>query len=216
MHQFPNQESNFLITGPVGDIEIIASPCAVTATPKNKIAIICHPHPLFEGTMHNKVVSTLHRTFSELGLKTVRFNFRGVGKSEGRYGDVKGEIQDLLAVVDWVKSVLPDDDVWLAGFSFGSYVSAYVATQIRVEKLISIAPPVTNLPFKDLPTINCDWIIVQGDLDEIVEANAVYDFIDSLSSKPKLIRIHDATHFFHRKLLDLREKLQAVLRGGTS
>jgi alpha/beta superfamily hydrolase len=211
MQTFPNTETNFLISGPSGNLELLTAHPKETATPINAIAIICHPHPLYSGTMNNKVVTTLKRVFSDLGLRTVRFNFRGVGKSEGTYGDAVGELNDLLTVIDWVQSVSPNTELWLAGFSFGSYIAACAATTVPTKKLISIAPPVVNFDFENLAPISADWLVVQGDQDEIVDAKAVYAWVETINPKPTLIKMNDATHFFHGKLLELRDALEKNL-----
>jgi len=118
----------FLLPGPTGALEAMAAcPAEDEAVPAT--AVICHPHPQQGGTMHNKVVHTLARTFSELGLRTVRFNFRGVGASAGHFDHGNGETEDLLAVVSWVRAQRPQDQIWLAGFSFGGYIAARGAQQ---------------------------------------------------------------------------------------
>ena len=113
---FQKKLQSLFFPGPAGQLE------ALTTWPNESrtkiVGIICHPHPQQEGSMHNKVVTTLAKVFDYLGLPTVRFNFRGVGKSEGQYGKTIGETEDLLAVLSWVKSVLPNDTIWLGGFSF--------------------------------------------------------------------------------------------------
>ena len=116
---FPGEHSEFLLRGPAGNIE-----CAVdvpgAACERPGTIVICHPHPEHGGTMHNKVVTILERSMRELGLRTVRFNFRGVGRSDGLFDDGYGETDDLFAVVEWVRRTRPDDTLWLGGFSFGS------------------------------------------------------------------------------------------------
>jgi alpha/beta superfamily hydrolase len=193
------------IPGPAGNLEVA---CAVPTDSANVgFAIICHPHPLFGGAMGNKVVTTLERFFRERGLATLRFNFRGVGASEGVFDDGIGESDDLRAVTKFASHYFPDAPLWLAGFSFGSYVAARVATELGAVQLLSIAPPVGKWDFaaNDAPLM--PWTIVQGELDEIVEPHAVYDFVASALPTPTLIRIPDATHFFHGKLLELRTAL---------
>ncbi len=211
MKTFPLTETTFLLPGPAGDLEILTAPPAKDAQKQKAIAIICHPHPLYSGTMNNKVVTTLSRVFTDLGLSTVRFNFRGVGKSAGTYGNAQGEIEDLFAVIQWVQAVCPDYELWLAGFSFGSYISAYAASQIPVAKLVSVAPPVTHFGFPNLPAISCPWIVVQGDLDDVVNPADVYEWMKTVKPAPALIRMSDAGHFFHGKLLELRKLLEAEL-----
>lgn len=203
--QFPPGEARIMLPGPVGNLEVITA--MPTAPIKPIIGIICHPHPLFGGTMHNKVIYTLARAFKEMGLPTVRFNFRGVGTSEGTYANGLGETDDLIAVLEWVKQACPDHAVWLAGFSFGSYVAARGAKAWPTKQLISIAPPVTNFNFKELPPFDCPWLVVQGDHDEIVSPEAVFSWLDTLENPPQLIRMHGAGHFFHGQLIELRTEL---------
>lgn len=208
MQAFPLSQQAFLLTGPVGELEVITNQ---PDQPRNAVAIICHPHPLHSGTMNNKVVTTLARTFQDLNFKTVRFNFRGVGKSVGTYAEGIGETEDLLAIVHWVKSVCPDDDIWLAGFSFGAAVVARAATLIPIAGLVTVAPPVPRFHLKELPAITCPWIVVQGEEDEIVVPADVYTWIENLNPKPILIRMPDVGHFFHGQLLELRQQLQNVI-----
>jgi hypothetical protein len=170
--EFPPAEGRISLQGPAGVLETL------TTTPSLEsdiTAVVCHPHPLYGGTMNNKVVYTVARAFNELGLRTVRFNFRGVGKSEGGYGEGIGETDDLLAVLSWVKRTRPNDRVWLAGFSFGSFVAARAAQQWPTDQLVSIAPPVTHFDFTGFQLPSCPWLIVQGDQDEIVSASEVFN-----------------------------------------
>jgi alpha/beta superfamily hydrolase len=211
MPTFPANEPSFLLPGPVGDLEVVAMPPNPESPGRSATAIICHPHPLFGGTMTNKVVSTLARTFSDLGLATVRFNFRGVGKSTGTFADGIGEIDDLLAVVEWVKQASPQHEIWLAGFSFGAAVSAHVATRIPVSQLVSIAPPVPRFGLLDLPPVTCPWIVVQGETDDVVQPEAVFNWVATRNPEPQLIRMAGAGHFFHGRLLELRELLVEAL-----
>jgi alpha/beta superfamily hydrolase len=211
MLSFPQIETTFLLPGPVGDLEVLATPVKADVTSRSAVAIICHPHPLFGGTMTNKVVSTLARACGDLGLQTVRFNFRGVGKSSGAFADGIGEIEDLLAVVEWAKQSLPESDIWLAGFSFGAAVSAHVATRIAVAQLVSVAPPVPRFDLLQLPTVNCPWLILQGEEDEVVSPHDVYAWVETRKPTPELIRIPNAGHFFHGQLLELRRLLETAL-----
>lgn len=200
-----------MIAGPNGDLELITSKFPYEGS-KKAWGIVCHPHPLFGGTMHNKVVTTLTKTMQNLGVSTVRFNFRGVGKSEGQFDQGLGELYDLLAVVDWVLKERPDYDIWLAGFSFGAYIAAKAATQIPVSRLITVAPPVENFPMMNLPPITAPWILVQGEQDEVVSAQAVFAWAESRDPKPFILRFPTAGHFFHGQLIELRERLEKALQ----
>lgn len=211
MQSFPKTETTFLLPGPTGELEVLTTFSEENTTPV-RVGIVCHPHPLHGGTMNNKVVTTLSRTLRELGLHTVRFNFRGVGKSAGVFDHGQGELKDLLAIVDWVKQVYPDAIIWLAGFSFGSFVAIKAATQLNVERLIAIAPPVSHFDLQHLPEIPCPWIVVQGEQDEVISAEAVFEWVEQVHQKPILIRMPDAGHFFHGKLLELREALITALQ----
>ena len=207
-----SHETAVTIPGPIGNLEaVLALP---TQNRIQTIGIICHPHPLHGGTLRNKVVTTLSHIFSELGVMSLRFNFRGVGKSAGDYDDTLGESEDLLSVIAWAQKAYPEHKLWLAGFSFGSYISARIAAQYPTQLLLSIAPPVNHFDFIPLKKINCPWIIVQGDEDEIVPAQEVYTWINSFrinEKKPDLIRMPTATHFFHGQLTDLKHELKTVL-----
>jgi uncharacterized protein len=209
--QNPFQPSaNAFIPGPCGELEALISYPKV-GTDAN-CAIICHPHPLYGGTMHNKVVTTLARTFEQLQFMTVRFNFRGVGKSIGHYAQGQGEYEDLKAVIAWLTTNNNHIKITLAGFSFGAYIAARVASEIPAQGLITIAPPVDHFAMQQITTINCPWILVQGDQDEIVSAEKVYTYAKSRTPKPTVIKFPNATHFFHGQLSELKQQLLAALQ----
>lgn len=199
-----------IIDGPAGKLEIAFS------FPDNIAprawGIVCHPHPLYGGTMYNKVITTTVKALQNLGLATVRFNFRGVGSSEGEFDEGQGELKDLIAVMDWVQHDSNVQAIWLAGFSFGAYVAAKAATQIPVQQLVTIAPAVENFPMKQLPPIKCPWLLVQGDQDEVVSPKAVYDWALSREPRPVIISFPTAGHFFHGQLTELRVKMEEALR----
>lgn len=211
MPLFPTTETTLILPGPAGDLEVLTTPAKEPTEISKKTAIICHPHPLFGGTMHNKVVSTLARAFTNLGLQTVRFNFRGVGNTSGQYAEGIGETDDLIAIMNWVKETCPNDEIWLAGFSFGSYVAARAASQVAVGRLISIAPPVSRFDLVGLSAITCPWLIVQGGKDEIVVPEEVYAWVEKLNPKPVFIRMPEAGHFFHGQLMELRKIIEDTL-----
>jgi alpha/beta superfamily hydrolase len=210
---FPTQAASFMLDGPTGKLETL-SDIAEPAGARRGIAVICHPQPLQGGTMHNKVVTMVEHALRESGLDTVRFNFRGTGASAGVYDEGNGEGDDLAAVVAWARRMRPGDALWLAGFSFGSYVSIRNAARLQAAALVSVAPPVGRRALgaiADLPT--CPWLVVQGEVDEVVEPQAVFDWIDSLQHKPELVRMPDTGHFFHRRLIDLRGAIKHTVRG---
>ncbi|UJJ56912.1 alpha/beta fold hydrolase [Rhodanobacter denitrificans] len=200
---FPDVAASFMLDGPAGKLEAI-SDVAEAACARRGVAVICHPLTIEGGSMHNKVVTMAERALRESGLDTVRFNFRGAGESQGGYDKGRGEGDDLAAVVDWVRRMRPDDALWLAGFSFGSYVSIANAVRLHADALVSIAPPVGRWPFDAVELPRCPWLIVQGEADEIVEPQAVFDWVETLAHRPELVRMPETSHFFHRRLMDLR------------
>jgi alpha/beta superfamily hydrolase len=209
---FPDVAASFMLDGPTGKLETI-SDVAEPACARRGVAVVCHPNPVQGGTMHNKVVTMAERALRESGLDTVRFNFRGTGASEGVYDNGKGEGDDLAAVVAWVRRMRLDDALWLAGFSFGSYVSIANAVRLRADALISIAPPVGRWSFETLALPSCPWLVVMGEADEVVEPQAVFEWIDALEHPPELVRMPDTSHFFHRRLMDLRGAIKHAVRG---
>lgn len=202
---FPTGKETFLLQGEAGPLEVAAS--SQTGEARKAVAIVCHPDPRFDGTMNNKVVTTMVRTFNEMGLKAVRFNFRGVGLSAGAFANAIGEKQDLLTVINWVWQVLPDYDVWLAGFSFGSYIAASVANELPAKRLLTIAPPVEHYDYTALDNVQCPWLIIQGDADEVVSPQAVFEFADKPPVPVKLITMEGVGHFFHGRLIELRDQI---------
>lgn len=208
--QFPSGSEKFQIEGPVGAIEITSD--APAEWVRKGIAITCHPHSLHGGSMQNKVVTTCERALRELGLRTLRFNFRGVGASKGAYDNGIGEGEDLLAVVHWARQVRPVDEIWLAGFSFGAFVSISRAAEIQPAQLISLAPPVGRWPFDDITLPDCPWLVIQPEADEVVEAKLVFEWAAKLGNRIDLRRFADTSHFFHGKLPELRTAIQNGIR----
>ena len=215
MAHFPAGESQLFIGGPEGQLE------AITTSPKGLgegesgtgiVSIICHPHPRLEGTMNNKVVHTVARAHRDMGHRVVRFNFRGVGQSAGEYADGVGEVDDLLAVIDWVLLHCPGVVIWLNGFSFGSFIAAQAVGSlpgrgIPVERLLLIAPPVHYSGFGDLDRFPCPVGIIQGEEDEVVVPSAVYEWFDRLGTEARLEKLPGAGHFFHGKLTALKSRV---------
>jgi alpha/beta superfamily hydrolase len=175
------------------------------------VAVICHPHPLHGGSMQNKVVHTLARTFNGLDLAALRFNFRGVGASAGRYDEGRGEQADLRAVLRWVAARHHGGAVWLAGFSFGAHVALAVAQDAGLDGLVLVAPPVNHFDFSGLGGPAGFWVVVQGEDDEVVPAGEVERWIDGLERRPHLVRMSGVGHFFHGRLNDLKAALERTV-----
>ncbi len=209
--EFPAERSELLLRGPAGVLE-----CAVDVPEpgdaRPATIIICHPHPDHGGTMHNKVVTIIERSMRELGLRTIRFNFRSVGASEGIFDDGYGETDDLFAVAEWVRRTRPDDSLWLGGFSFGSYIATRAALNLDIGQLITIAPPVDRYAFESLHHPECPWLVIQGDEDEVINIDAVTNWVNKLDPPPDLIVMKEADHFFHRRIMDLRGLLKNGVR----
>lgn len=209
---FPDSSMTFALAGPAGVLEVTtAAPEAGTA--RAGTVVICHPNPQQGGTMRNKVVTVLERSLREAGMATVRFNFRGVGASVGEFDNGDGESGDLVAVAQWVRKARAGDALWLAGFSFGSYVALRCARSLAADALITVAPPAGMYEFGEIATPGCPWLVVQGEEDEVVDPQAVFDWIETLDPKPTLIRMPDTGHFFHRRLMDLRGVIKNAVRG---
>ena len=203
---FPTEAATLQLPGPAGALELAVDPPDDDAAPLPLVAIVCHPLPTEGGTMHNKVVTMAARALRELGATTVRFNFRGAGRSGGEFDNGEGELDDLRTVAAWVRHQRPGDALWLAGFSFGAYVTLRAAAELQPAVLVSIAPPASGRGWDfdaiTLPTM--PWLVIQGDADEIVDPQSVYDWLEARGAQAELVRMPDTSHFFHRKLIDLR------------
>jgi hypothetical protein len=186
------------VDGPAGMIECaISSPGLVRG-----MAVVCHPHPLHGGTMDNKVVMTISRALLQDGLRVVRFNFRGIGGSEGTWGEGSGEIDDAMAVI----ASLHDEShpLVLGGFSFGGYVAANAAARLAprapAKRLVLVAPAVQNF---QTPPVPPDTLVVHGEADDVVPLDAVLAW-----ARPQVLPVTvvpDTGHFFHGRLPLLKQ-----------
>jgi uncharacterized protein len=190
------------IPGPAGALEIAID---AVDTPR-ALALVCHPHPQFGGTMDNKVVTTLSRAFNELGACVLRFNFRGVGASAGTWDEGRGEIEDAKTAVLHLKNTyaatLP---LIFSGFSFGGYVAAALHAHHAEAKLVLIAPAVSRFPVGTVPP---ETIVVHGETDDVVPLSAVFDW-----ARPQHLPVTvlpGAGHFFHGQLLELRQLVKTL------
>ena len=207
-------DSQFFLPGPSGLIESrLTQPDEQGAlADKHLVVVICHPHPVHGGTMDNKVITTLERTYRDLGVTTVCFNFRGVGKSEGIFDNAVGEVDDLLAVIGWVNDQYPASGLLLAGFSFGSSIAAQACYRVpNVRHLLLVAPPVERYAYDQAGHFPCAVIVVQGDRDERVNSAGVHTWIAGLKSPVELLRYKEASHFFHGYLTRLKQDLSPLI-----
>jgi len=204
------KQDRLTINGPAGQLEaLLESPQGVEPT---GIAVVCHPHPLHGGTMQNKVAHTLARSLVGVGISALRFNFRGVGKSEGGFDDGDGEVRDVLAAVEWMRQEAPELPLWLAGFSFGAGMSIRAAVDCYPEGLISIAPAASRFVGDLDRQPDCPWLIVHDDQDELVDVEETIDWINELEPGPELEVFAETDHFFHGKLVSLRNAVREFVQ----
>lgn len=199
------------IPGPAGALQAIVEDVGGEA---NALAVVCHPHPLYGGTMDNKVVVSVARALQEQGVNTLRFNFRGVGTSAGVHDEGQGETQDALAAADWARERWPRLPLISAGFSFGSFVALRLALARPARQLILVAPAVSRLDFATLDDPQCPWLVVQGEDDEVVPTAEVVSWAKNRSRLPKLVLVPGAGHFFHGKLIELKGIVADEIRSG--
>ncbi len=155
--------------------------------------------------MHNKVAHTLARSFARLGFAALRFNFRGTEGSEGTWDEGRGEVLDALAAAAYLQDEYAGLPTWISGFSFGAAMAIKAAQREDFAGLVSVAPAVSRFAADDSPQPACPWLIVQGDEDELVEADETIEWVNTLEPGPELVILAGAEHFFHGRLADLRE-----------
>ena len=197
------QTETRLLQGPAGGLE-----CALDgAHDAPGLALLCHPHPLHGGTMQHKVVQTLARAFVQLGWRAVRFNYRGVGQSEGAWDEGRGEVEDALSVLQALRAL--GQPLALAGFSFGGYVASQVAARVApqapAQALVLVGPAVETFPLAPVPA---DTLVIHGELDDVVSLRGVLDW-----ARPQALPVTvvpGAGHFFHGQMGLLKS---LVLRG---
>ena len=188
------QTEKRLVTGPAGQIEVAIDLPPAGTTPLGT-ALICHPNPTQGGTMDNKVVQTLARAFIQLGWRAVRFNFRGIGQSEGGWDEGRGEVDDALAVLDAVRA--PGEALILSGFSFGGYVASRAAQRITepAQRLVLVGPATSRF---DTAPVPADTVVIHGEVDDVVPLAAVLDWARP-QSLPVTV-VPGVGHFFHGQL----------------
>jgi alpha/beta superfamily hydrolase len=211
----PHDSRTFFLDGPAGRLEaILWTPTAaaesaaqqthrVPRTPRFA-AVVCHPHPLFGGTMHNKVVYQATKSLAGLGFPVLRFNFRGTGLSEGTHDRGRGEVEDVRAALDFLAAKFPDVPLLLAGFSFGSWVGLRAGcADARVARLIGLGIPVNNCDFSFLADCAKPKLFVHGENDEHGAIAKVREVVAGLSGDNSLVVVPNADHFFAGKLNQL-------------
>ncbi len=198
-----------VVSGPAGDLA-----CAIDAPPSGAavrgLALVCHPHPQHGGTMDNKVVATLSRAFVQAGWRAARFNFRGVGGSQGGWDQGNGEVDDALAVAHALRE-RADEPLALAGFSFGAYVASRAASVLRPAELVLIGPATSNFTLADVPE---GTLVVHGEADEVVPLAATLDWARPQSLPVVVVPAGD--HFFHGRLTLLKSLVLRHLGAGAT
>jgi alpha/beta superfamily hydrolase len=195
-----------LIDGPAGALQCSFNlPQDVPAT---ALALICHPHPQFGGSMDNKVVQTLARAFGEMGFATMRFNFRGVGESAGEFDDGMGETEDAAAALAWARTqVAAGLPLIAAGFSFGCYVQSRLLPRSNPEQLVLVGPAVSRFQIADVPR---ETVVIHGEEDDVVPLAEVMNW-----ARPQglPVTVFPGTgHFFHGRLTELKSIVKRFCR----
>jgi alpha/beta superfamily hydrolase len=202
----PSPLQKLSIDGPTGKLEIAVNE---PAAERRGIALVAHPHPLYGGTLDNKVVQTLAKAFVALGYCALRLNFRGAGASEGVFDEGRGEVEDFLALADYGRRTYGEGELAIGGFSFGGFVAAAVAERLAPRHLVLAAPAVGRFPVVTVPG---STLVVHGEEDDVVSLKDVFDW-----ARPQglpIIVFPGAGHFFHGNLVTLQKVVEQHCRDG--
>jgi hypothetical protein len=203
-----------IINGPEGRLEGRYSHSRVPNAP---LAVMLHPHPQYGGTMNNKVVYALYQSFARRGFSVLRFNFRGVGRSQGGFDRGEGELSDAASALDWLQAFNQNaSGCWIAGFSFGAWIGMQLLMRRpEISGFVSVAPPANAFDFTFLAPCPSSGLVIHGDQDEIVPQAAVNKLVEKLRSQRHLDIdyrvIPGASHFFHDHLDELSRTLDDYL-----
>ena len=200
----PASPQKLSIDGPAGKLEIAVNEPGAT---RRGVALIAHPHPLFGGTLDNKVVQTLAKAFVALGYCALRLNFRGAGASDGVFDEGRGEVEDFLALADYGRRTYGDGELAIGGFSFGGFVAAAVAEQLAPRHLVLVAPAVGHFP---VGNVKENTLVVHGEEDDVVALKVVFDW--ARSQTLPVIVFPGAGHFFHGDLVMLQRVVERHCR----
>lgn len=203
-----------IINGPAGRLEARYHHNSASDSP---IAIILHPHPQFGGTMNNQVVYNLYYAFTERGFSVLRFNFRGVGRSQGLFDNGPGELSDAATALDWMQSYNNDSSCcWIAGVSFGAWIAMQLLMRRpEIEGFISVAPPANLYDFSFLAPCPSSGLMVNGENDRVVPTESIGELVKKLKTQKGIIIDHEiipeSNHFFEGKTDDLTEAIHSYL-----
>lgn len=207
----PGGRDRIRIDGEAGDIE------AVLSAPRDRAArgalLVCHPHPLYGGTMDNKVVTTLAAAAHDAGMAALRFNFRGVGHSAGGHDEGRGEARDCVRVAQWLRDRLDGAPLALAGFSFGGYVALAAQAQIAPAALITVAPATRYFAGEWPQWPTCPWLCIHAKDDDVVPIEATQADLQTATPAPQWSVSEHGGHFFHGQLQAVRAPARACLEG---
>ena len=204
-----------IIPGPEGRLEARYQKGKDQRSP---ICLVLHPHPRQGGTMNNKIVYNIFHAFKNIGFATLRFNFRGVGKSQGSYDNGVGELTDAAAALDWLQNENPTaQNTWIAGFSFGSWLALQLLMRRpEIAGFIAVSPPANLYDFSFLAPCPASGLIIQGTDDKIVEAEQVSELADKLNKQKNLKIVYKkligADHFFKNELDDIQDAITKYVR----
>ena len=204
-----------IIPGPEGRLEARYQKGKDQRSP---ICLVLHPHPRQGGTMNNKIVYNIYHAFKNIGFATLRFNFRGVGKSQGSYDNGVGELTDAAAALDWLQNENPTaQNTWIAGFSFGSWLALQLLMRRpEIAGFVAVSPPANLYDFSFLAPCPASGLIIQGTDDKIVEAEQVSGLADKLNKQKNLKVVYKkligADHFFKNELDDIQDVITKYLR----
>ena len=197
-------QSRLSIDGPAGKLEIVAND---PGGARRGAALVAHPHPLYGGTLDNKVVQTLAKAFFASGYCALRLNFRGVGASDGVFDEGRGEIEDFLALAEYARRTYGGGELALGGFSFGGFVAASAAQQLGPKHLVLVAPAVGRFPVGAVPA---GTLVVHGEEDDVVPLKDVLDW--ARPQQLPMVVFPGAGHFFHGNLVALQKLVERHCR----
>jgi alpha/beta superfamily hydrolase len=214
------------LPGPAGRLEaLVDNPAALCTTasaaepgteparPPRAAVVLCHPHPLYGGSMHTKVLFQVAKAFCRLQCAVLRFNFRGVGTSEGSFGDGLGEMEDCWAALEFMAGRYPGVEVWAGGVSFGSWVATTAgANDDRVTRLVAIAPPVAMYDFSSVSRSPKPKFLIGGERDEVCPLRALREFYAHAEEPKELVIIDAANHLFDGQIDEVTEAIEDLMR----
>jgi hypothetical protein len=204
-----------IISGNVGRIE---GRYHQNPNPKSPVALVLHPHPLYGGTMNNKITYGLYKAFANNGFSVLRVNFRGVGKSQGKFDNGVGELMDITAVINWLHDQnMEATDFWIAGFSFGAWISLQtVMRRPEIENYILVAPPASKYDFNFIVPCSASGLVIQGEKDEVTKEQDSARLAEKLSARDgaeiAYQMIPNADHFFKEQMPEFEEAIDNYIK----